>query len=1114
MSRCEGDAISELPNSLPFTGSELFVFVQDGMTRQGSLSSIASYLSGYMLSEQEVLALSGPWDETYGVVILSGGADRWNSNYNLTNLLSAAWESTYNTVEQYKADWNDDLEAIDELRSLSGKWEDSSTTVQNYSAIWAESTDFSLVQQTSSSWHSTYNTVSSLSAGWNQNTIDQINAVLGLSANWQTTYTTTKNNSANWESAYDSVVCKSWDDEFITIGITNNVLDIKAGDSIKIRSPYKIDLTEVRASVGAAPAGDDIIIDIKASGLSIFNSPLVIDANKKTSVTSQPYTFNTRASFVDNEEITIEVLQAGSSQTGRGLNVTLIGNRHGCIDNPPPFNEFKITNKPLTAPSTFVVGDVIQFKTTVVNTGGDSATNILVTNSLQPYITITQDTGNLTAGAGALGPDESAEIFYEYEVRQVDVDNWANNADPLISISTVTGTSFPTNTSKCEVENFSGDDLLLVAKAVDTYTSGAGTGINGFAAGDKIYYDVTVTNNTAVTIHNVTLTDSLSPDIVVVSDSHNIMQSGVDIASGNTVDVKYYYIVTQNDIDNYNNTTTPISNVASVQYNQGEAESNTVEFTNLDVPVVVPSNDVIYIESNSSSGYINTLGGTNTANGFNYSFTNTLPVVSVHNTGIQYSPSDPSSPYNTQRDAVYTTIARIPDNSGSPRVAWVWPATNETSGVVGNLTHLVIESSSLTTLDVANNTALEYINCENNSLANLDITNNNALTALFCSSNSISNIDTSNNPSLLSLNVSDNNLSSLDLSNNTILKTLRLSNNSFNTLDLTNNNSLEILVIDNNSLSNINLTLKTSLKFLSLISNSITSLDISSNTLLERLFCSFNDLNTLDLTNNTNLLEIFCEDISVNTIDVTNALQLEALHCSYNNISGIDTSNNLSLKTLRCDNNSLTSIDVTSNTDLEVLVCNDNNLSTIDISNNTQLDRFICSRNNLTSLNVSNNNLITYLVFTETPLSSIDLSNLTILEQLFCEDNSLTSLNLSSNNSIHTVDCSYNSISTLDISNCIEMRYLYANNNNITAINATNWIGSPDECRWDNNQLTTDAIYNALDQAGAADPLNPTLINISNNPASSGGVLQDGVIYTASDLEALVTSKNYALQLT
>ena len=94
------------------------------------------------------------------------------------------------------------------------------------------------------------------------------------------------------------------------------------------------------------------------------------------------------------------------------------------------------------------------------------------------------------------------------------------------------------------------------------------------------------------------------------------------------------------------------------------------------------------------------------------------------------------------------------------------------------------------------------------------------------------------------------------------------------------------------------------------------------------------------------------------------------------------------------------------------------------------------------------------------------------------------------------------------------MRYLYANNNNITAINATNWIGSPDECRWDNNQLTTDAIYNALDQAGAADPLNPTLINISNNPASSGGVLQDGVIYTASDLEALVTSKNYALQLT
>jgi hypothetical protein len=61
-----GIKISSLPNNaLPYTGSEKIPLVQDGQTRGGSLSSFVNYLSGALLSDSELRALSGNWQNTY-----------------------------------------------------------------------------------------------------------------------------------------------------------------------------------------------------------------------------------------------------------------------------------------------------------------------------------------------------------------------------------------------------------------------------------------------------------------------------------------------------------------------------------------------------------------------------------------------------------------------------------------------------------------------------------------------------------------------------------------------------------------------------------------------------------------------------------------------------------------------------------------------------------------------------------------------------------------------------------------------------------------------------------------------------------------------------------------
>ena len=96
---------------------------------------------------------------------------------------------------------------------------------------------------------------------------------------------------------------------------------------LTFRMPHAMTLTSVRASVGTAPTGSTLVVDINEGGVSILGTKLSIDATEKTSTTAATAATITDSSLADDAEITIDIDQVGADDAGAGLKITLIGTR-------------------------------------------------------------------------------------------------------------------------------------------------------------------------------------------------------------------------------------------------------------------------------------------------------------------------------------------------------------------------------------------------------------------------------------------------------------------------------------------------------------------------------------------------------------------------------------------------------------------------------------------------------------------------------------------------------------------------------------------------------------------------------------------------------------------
>lgn len=215
--------------------------------------------------------------------------------------------------------------------------------------------------------------------------------------------------------------------------------------------------------------------------------------------------------------------------------------------------------------------------------------------------------------------------------------------------------------------------------------------------------------------------------------------------------------------------------------------------------------------------------------------------------------------------------------------------------------------------------------------------------------------------SLTDLRCYGNNITSLDVSQNSALEYLNCGYNgnlvSLNTGALTSLHT--VITTDNTSLFYVDFSQNTALETLDLTSNELFNLDVTQNTALKNLNINFNYITTLDLSNNPNLLSLSCFNNTLTSLDLSNCPLLSGLSCGGNSISSLDISTLPSLFNFSCDGNNLIALDVSNNPILSILRCENNNIQQLDVSQNVDLVYFTCQSNELTSLNMKNLNSTT-----------------------------------------------------------------------------------------------------------------------------------------------------------
>lgn len=109
--------------------------------------------------------------------------------------------------------------------------------------------------------------------------------------------------------------------------VTGSSVTVTTGTSLSYQtSIFPFAIKNVLATVLTASSSGNVVIDIKQNGVSIFSTPLTIDASTTSSkLSASPYALNNIAGFASSDIITIDVTSAGTGATG--LNVYITGQR-------------------------------------------------------------------------------------------------------------------------------------------------------------------------------------------------------------------------------------------------------------------------------------------------------------------------------------------------------------------------------------------------------------------------------------------------------------------------------------------------------------------------------------------------------------------------------------------------------------------------------------------------------------------------------------------------------------------------------------------------------------------------------------------------------------------
>ena len=139
--------------------------------------------------------------------------------------------------------------------------------------------------------------------------------------------------AVTWEAQLDTIQFAATD---FTTDFTVRTFDIV------VPVPYPFYVTEVRANVKTAPTGSNAIFDVKMNGTSILSTLVSIDDGEKTSKTATTPAVISTNTLVDDNELTIECTQIGSTVAGKGLTITLNGYRVAAPPAPSYTNTYSL----------------------------------------------------------------------------------------------------------------------------------------------------------------------------------------------------------------------------------------------------------------------------------------------------------------------------------------------------------------------------------------------------------------------------------------------------------------------------------------------------------------------------------------------------------------------------------------------------------------------------------------------------------------------------------------------------------------------------------------------------------------------------------------------------
>ena len=416
-----------------------------------------------------------------------------------------------------------------------------------------------------------------------------------------------------------------------------------------------------------------------------------------------------------------------------------------------------------------------------------------------------------------------------------------------------------------------------------------------------------------------------------------------------------------------------------------------------------------------------------------------------------------------------------------------------------NLKSLICSNNQLTSLDVHENTALEYLACTQNKLTSLDVSNNTALDELYCYRNQLTSLDVRQNTALKTLCCYQNQLTSLNVSKNAELEVLWCYENPLTSLDVRQNTQLKVLGCSENQLTSLDVSQNTALEYLACRQNKLASLDVSQ-TAVRTLDARGNqiDINveetprTFDLstlpgfnvnrasgwnggTVNGNILTVnagatkvtydyYCgkgrsETFTLNvkvvpdgTVTPPSGKGIRIYGENFPNYEfrqylkanidkdgdGYLNDTELNIRTLDVSGQHIANLKgIEFFPNLETLYCFNNKLTSLDVSKNPELKELYCQDNKLTSLDVSKNTKLETLWCSQNQLKKLDVSKNTALKILSCEKNLLTSLDVSWNTALEKLYCSQNQLTKLDVSKNSALWHLSCDDNQLTKLDVS-----------------------------------------------------------------------------